>query len=256
MELGDRLNEADTLEGLSRAVAERLRTILSAEDCDIWQVDGDVLRCLASVDSRGWDEEEAGSERDLAEYEATVDALAANEPIVVGDLDSSELGEKEAEAYRRWGFRSMVSLPLVVDGRAIGLIDVFDTRVRDYSGHLDFIRSVGRLLAGSFEKAMLVERLEGGNRDLRLLVESGMEFGATLDVDAVLRTVAERILDVSEADVCDVFRLEGRELRRSSSRSAVAGPTIPPGTRYPLDDYGTFLQRIETRLPVAAGSTS
>ncbi len=249
VELGDRLNEADTLEGLSRAVAERLRTILSAEDCDIWQVDGDVLRCLASVDSRGWDEEEAGSERDLSEYAATVDALAANEPIVVGDLDNSELGEKEAEAYRRWGFRSMVSLPLVVDGRAIGLIDVFDTRVRDYGGHLDFIRSVGRLLAGSFEKAMLVERLEGGNRDLRLLVESGMEFGATLDVDAVLLTVAERILAVSDADVCDVFRLEGRELHALFSVGN-GWPDDPPGTRYSLDDYGTFLQCIETRLPV------
>jgi diguanylate cyclase (GGDEF)-like protein/excisionase family DNA binding protein len=250
VELGDRLNEADTLEGFSRAVAERLRTILSAEDCDIWQVDGGVLRCLASVDSRGWDEEEAGSERDLAEYEATVKALAANEPIVVGDLESSELGEKEAEAYRRWGFRSMVSLPLVVDGRAIGLIDVFDTRVRDYGAHLDFIRSVGRLLAGSFEKALLVERLEGGNRDLRLLVDSGMEFGATLDVDAVLRTVAERILAVSEADVCDVFRLEGHELHTLFS-VGTGWPDDPPGTRYRLDDYSTFLEGIETRRPVA-----
>ena len=116
------------------------------------------------------------------------------------------------EAYRRWGFRSMVSLPLVVDGRPIGLIDVFDTKVRDYTVHLDLIRNVGRLLAGSFEKAMLVERLEGGNRDLRLLVDSGMEFGATLDVDAVLRTVAERILEVSEADICDVYRLDGDEV--------------------------------------------
>ncbi len=250
VELGDRLNEADTLEGLSRAVAERLRTILSAEDCDIWQVDGDVLRCLASVDSRGWDEDEAGSERDLAEYEATVDALAANEPIVVGDLDSSELGEKEAEAYRRWGFRSMVSLPLVVDGRAIGLIDVFDTRVRDYGAHLDFIRSVGRLLAGSFEKAMLVERLEGGNRDLRLLVESGMEFGATLEVEAVLRTVAERILDVSQADLCDVYRLDGEEIEILLSIGQ-EWDEDPAGQRFPLADYSTFLSAVEERRPVA-----
>ena len=197
VELGDRLNEAGTLEELARAVAERLRAVLAAEDCDIWQVDGDVLRCLASVDSRGWDADEVGSERPLAEYEATIAALAADEPMVVGDLDSTELSAVEMEAYRRWGFHSMVSLPLVVDGRPIGLIDIFDTRVRDYTVHLDLIRNVGRLLAGSFEKAMLVERLEGGNRDLRLLVDSGMEFGATLDVEAVLRTVAERILEVS-----------------------------------------------------------
>ena len=210
VELGDRLNEAGTLEELARAVAERLRAVLAAEDCDIWQVDGGVLRCLASIDSHGWDADEVGSERELAAYEATVAALAANEPMVVGDLDATDLSEEEAQAYRRWGFRSMVSLPLVVDGRAIGLIDVFDTKVRDYTVHLDLIRNVGRLLAGSFEKAMLVERLEGGNRDLRLLVDSGMEFGATLDVDAVLRTVAR----------AHPGGLERRPLRR-----------LPPGRR-------------------------
>jgi diguanylate cyclase (GGDEF)-like protein/excisionase family DNA binding protein len=249
VELGDRLNEAGTLEDLARAVAERLRTILAAEDCDIWQVDDGVLRCLASVDSRGWDADEVGSERELTEYEATIEALAANEPLVVGDLESTDLGEQEMQAYRRWGFRSLVSLPLVIDGRAIGLIDVFDTRVRDFTVHLDFIRSVGRLLAGSFEKAMLVERLEGGNRDLRMLVDSGLEFGATLDVDAVLRTVAERILAVSEADFCDVFRLEGRELHILLS---VGGgwPDDPAGTRYALDEYSTLLKGVETRLPV------
>ena len=75
MELGDRLNEAGTLDDLAREVAERLRTLLSAEDCDIWQVDGDVLRCLASVDSRGWDADEVGTERDLSQYASTVEAL-------------------------------------------------------------------------------------------------------------------------------------------------------------------------------------
>jgi diguanylate cyclase (GGDEF)-like protein len=249
VELGDRRHEAGTLEDLARAVAERLRGVLAAEDCDIWQVDDGVLRCLASVDSNGWDAEEVGSERELATYEATVTALTRNEPIVVGDLEATDLSETEMQAYRRWGFRSMVSLPLVVEGRPIGLIDVFDTRVRDYTVHLDLIRNVGRLLAGSFEKAMLVERLEGGNQDLRLLVDSGMEFGATLDVDAVLRTVAERILEVSAADMCDVYRLDGDEFE---ILLAIGGDydDDPAGSRYPLTDCSTFLRAAEQRRPV------
>ena len=249
VELGDRLNEAGTLEELAREVAERLRAILAAEDCDIWQVDGDVLRCLASVDSRGCDADEVGSERELAAYDATVEALNANEPLVVGDLETTGLSETEMQAYRRWGFRSMVSLPLVIDGRAIGLIDVFDTRVRDYTVHLDLIRNVGRLLAGSFEKAMMVKRLEGGNQDLRLLVDSGMEFGATLDVDAVLRAVAERILEVSEADFCDVFRLDGDEIEVLVS-TGEDWTTDPVGSRYPVQDYGTLIEALERRRPV------
>ena len=250
VELGDRLNEAGTLEELAEAVAGRLRDVLSAENCDIWQVDGAVLRCLASVDSRGWDEDEVGSERELATYEATIAALEANEPLVIGDLEAADMGDAEKQAYRRWGFQSMVSLPLVVEGRAIGLIDVFDTRVRDFTVHLDLIRNVGRLLAGSFEKAMLVERLEGGNEDLRLLVDSGLEFGATLDVDAVLLTVAERIVQVSEADLCDVLRLDGEEVEILLSIGE-DWRNDPVGKRYPLRDYCTFLEALETHRPVA-----
>jgi diguanylate cyclase (GGDEF)-like protein/excisionase family DNA binding protein len=249
VELGDRLNESGTLEELARAVAERLRTILSAEDCDIWQVDGGVLRCVASFDSRGWDADEVGSERDLSVYEATIEALAADEPIVVGDLDAAELGETERQAYRRWGYRSMVSLPLVVSGRPIGLIDVFDTKVRDYTVHLDLIRNVGRLLAGSFEKAMLVERLESGNRDLQLLVDSGMEFGATLEVGTVLQSVAERILEVSGADLCDVYRLDGDEIEILLAIGHDYD-VDPAGARYPLRECGTLIRAARDRRPV------
>ena len=164
-------------------------------------------------------------------------ALSANEPMVVGDLAGTTLSETEMSAYRRWGFRSMVSLPLVVEGRAIGLIDVFDTRVRDFTPHLDMIRNVGRLLAGSFEKAMLVERLEQGNRDLSLLVDSSLEFGATLDVDAVLRAVAERLLEVSEADLCDVFQLDGDEVEILVSLGSTDSPEVV-GQRYSTMESG------------------
>ena len=244
VELGDQLNEARGLQPLARIVAERLRTILQAAACDIWGIEEGRLLCLASIDDRGWDEDEVGSERELASYGATVAALEADEPMVVGDLEAAGIGEAELASYRRWGFRSMVSLPLVVEGRPIGLIDVFDTTVRDYTGLLDFIRNVGRLLAGSFEKAMLVERLESGNRDLRLLVDSGLEFGASLDVDAVLAKVAERIVNVSEADICDVYGLDGEDLEILVTLGAEAGDV---GRRYRLDDFSTFLEAAQTR---------
>ena len=172
VELSDQLGETEGVQQLARIVAVRLRAILEAEDCDIWGIEDGRLKCLASIDSRGWDADEVGTERDLSAYEATIAALAANEPMVIGDLEAASLTEEEMAAYRSWSFRSMVSLPLVVEGRHIGLIDVFDTKVRDYTGKLDLIRNVGRLLAGAFEKAMLVERLESGNRDLRVLVDS------------------------------------------------------------------------------------
>jgi diguanylate cyclase (GGDEF)-like protein/excisionase family DNA binding protein len=251
VKLGDQLNEAEGLQALARIAAERLRAILEAEDCDIWMIEGDRIRCLASLDSRGWDEEEIGSERDLRAYAETQDAFATNAPHVFGDLEVAGLSDQEMSAYRRWGYRSMVSLPLVAEGRPIGLIDVFDTRVRDYTNTLDFIRGAGRLLAGAFERAMLVERLESGNRDLRVLTEAGMEFGATLEVDAVLETVAQRILEVSSCDLCDIYGLIADEraaevllsLGREELRDAV-------GRRYAVDDFSTFAEAAGTGKPV------
>ncbi|MCX6372441.1 MAG: diguanylate cyclase [Actinobacteria bacterium] len=250
VELGDRFSEAEDLQGLARIVCGRLRAILEAEDCDIWGIEGGRLKCLASMDSRGWDADEVGSERDLSAYEAAVAALAANEPIVIGDLEAASLTKEEMAAYGRWSYRSMVSLPLVVEGRPIGLIDVFDTKVRDYSDMLDLIRNVGRLLAGAFEKAMLAERLESGNRDLRLLVESGLELGAMLNVDAVLDTVAKRILAVSEADFCDVYGLEGDEVEALVSLADGGADEDAVGKRYARDDFSTLIEATATRRPV------
>ena len=254
VELGDRLNEAGTLEDLSRAVAERLRSVLAAEDCDIWQVDGGVLRCLASVDSHGWDSDEVGSERELAAYEATVAALAADEPMVVGDLASTDLSETEMEAYRRWGFLSMVSLPLVVDGRPIGLIDIFDTRVRDYTVHLDLIRNVGRLLSGSFEKAMLVERLESGNRRMALVSESALELTSSLDLQATLLATARRLCVGVGVNECEITVIEGDQLHTLMRVSEGEVDEEWIGQHLPLADAAVTREVIETKRPSVVGS--
>ena len=254
VELGDRLNEAGTLEDLARAVAERLRGVLAAEDCDIWQVDDGVLRCLASVDSHGWDADEVGSERELATYEATVAALTRNEPIVVGDLEATDLSETEMQAYRRWGFRSMVSLPLVVEGRPIGLIDVFDTRVRDYTLHLDLIRNVGRLLAGSFEKAMLVERLDDNLRRMALVSESALELTGSLDLQATLLTTARRLCEGVGVGECEIAVIEGNDLLTLMRVDRGEIDERSMGQRLALADAAVTREVIATKRPAVVGS--
>ena len=247
VELSDEMNEATALPDLARTVATRLREILQAEDCDIWRIDDGRMLCLASLDSDGWDEDEIGSERNLKAY--SVAALTANEPIVIGDLEAAGLPAEELQAYGRWGYRSMVSLPVVAQGRLVGLIDVFDTRVRDYARALDFIRSVGRLLAGAFEKALLLDRLAGSNRELRTLVGSALEFGSSLDIAAVLDTISKRILEVSEADMCDVCTLDGGQVRILVSQGGSWG-VDPVGSCFNMEDYPSFAEAIRTRQPV------
>ena len=117
----------------------------------------------------------------LGEYEATVAPWPPTSRWSSATSTAPSSRSRDG-AYRRWGFHSMVSLPLVVDGRPIGLIDVFDTRCGTTRSTSTSSATSGGS-AGSFEKAMLVERLEREPRPA-LLVDSGLEFGATLDVDA------------------------------------------------------------------------
>jgi len=248
VELGDVVAEADDLGQLVRRVAERLRLALRAEDCDIWRIEGDQMECLASIDSRGWDEGEIGRVADLCDYPGTVAALERDAPIVVDDLQRAPLADEERVRYGRWGYRSMVSMPLVTDGRPVGLIDIFDRRPRDWTDLLDFIRNVGALVAGAFDKAVLLGRLEKGNRELRLLVDSSLDFGATLDKDAVIRAVAHRIRNVSGADICDIYEVDGDEAEILTSVRAEGDPDVR-GLRYPIADFRTFVEARATHAP-------
>ena len=234
VELGDAIAEAEDLGELVRTVASRLRVTLRAENCDIWRIQDERMHCLASIDSNGWDEAQIGRSWDVDEYPDTVAALERDEPIVVGDFDETEIAPSERAQYDEWGYRSMVSLPLVVEGRPVGLVDLFDTRPRDWTEWMDFIRNVGRLLGGAFDKAVLLDQLERGNRELRLLVQSGLDFGATLDHDAVIDTVARRIREISGADMCDIYALEGGEVETLTSVDA-DGEVDAKGLRYELD---------------------
>ncbi len=157
LELGELISQTTELDELARIVAERVRAMFDVEDCDIWRVEGARARCLVSIDSNGYDEVETGQVVRIADYPGSAQALATNEPFVFADLRDPRLLKAERARYEHWGLKSGVNLPLVVGDRAVGVVDLFDTRERDYSDQLDFMRSVGQLLAGAFDKAALLD---------------------------------------------------------------------------------------------------
>ena len=187
------------------------------------------MHCLASIDSNGWDEGEIGRSGRWASTRTRSPPSSATSPSswTTSTRRRSRLDPASARSTTAWGYRSMVSLPLVVDGRPVGLVDIFDTRPRDWTEWIDFIRNVGRLLGGAFDKAVLLDQLEKGNSELRLLVQSGLDFGATLDHDAVIDTVAR-------AHPRDLRRRQVRRLRaRRAARSRSSRPSTPTARSTP-----------------------
>ena len=109
-----------------------------------------------SVDQDGLDESIMGHVLDIDKFPATAMAVRSGEVMMVTSLDDPRLTAQERKDMGQCGFESELCIPLVAGDRVIGLIDVFDTRPRDYGEYLDFLKSVGQMAAGAIENAMLV----------------------------------------------------------------------------------------------------
>ncbi len=132
----------------------------------------------------------------------------------------------------------------------VGFIDVFDTRPRDFAEFVDFMKSVGQMVAGVIENAQLLADLERNNQQLTMLVESGLEFGATLELDMVLTSIADRMCAVTGADCCDVYALEEETLRGLVNVDQGVADADFAGTTYRLADLALATQACESRAPV------
>ncbi len=213
VDLGAMISQARDLEDVLGVVAGRLRESIEAADCDIFALQGEQLRCLVSADLRGLDRSVVGHVLDIDKFPATALAVRSGEIMTVTSLDDPRLTRQEREDMDEWGFESELCIPLVSGDRVIGLIDVFDTRPRDYGEYLDFLRSVGQMAAGAIENALLVSELERRNTALAELVDLGKVVSGAGGLDELVRAVGPRVVEVVGAQGCQVFRVEGGSLR-------------------------------------------
>jgi diguanylate cyclase (GGDEF)-like protein/excisionase family DNA binding protein len=212
-DLAQLLSQVYDVEQLLRTVATRLLEAVQAVHCDIYQIDGDGCRCVVSAGLAGFLESYEGSLLDLADNPTSAKVFAERRALIVADVEDSELSEKERASLLAQGLRSELCIPLVVKEETVGLIDLFGATPRDWRECIEFAAGVGQLVAGAIENADLLARLEGRNRDLRTLVEGGLEFSSTLDTERVLLTIARRMRVATAAAACDIFALEGSWLR-------------------------------------------
>ena len=173
--------------------------------------------------------------------------------LVIPSPDDERLSDHERELYRESGSASEICVPLAVEDRVVGLLDVYDTRRRDYAEHRDFLVNAAQTLAGAFENALLLERLEESNAMLNLLVESGLEFGATLELDPVLQSVARRLCAVTEAPNCDIYTIQGDEFRCVACIDKGVADASYVGTVHPLAELPLSSSAV-AYAPAAAGA--
>jgi diguanylate cyclase (GGDEF)-like protein/excisionase family DNA binding protein len=250
VELGAVVSEQVDVDQLVRTVAQRVVALTSATGCQIFRLEGDTLRCLITYENGLFDEDFVGRPLDLVEFPSTAEALEKRVPLVITSPDDPRLTEYERRLYAESGSQSELCVPLIVDDRVVGLLDVYDVRPRDYAECLHFVASVGQAVAGAFETKLLLERLEDGNRRLGVLVDSSLEFGATLELEELLSSVARRMCDVADAACCDVSSTDGQRLLGLVSVHDGMVSASYPGTQYDLAELGLATRAVDERQPV------
>ena len=144
-----------------RVASRELTVLLNAEACLVSQLEDGLLREVADY-ARSDRQVARGLSYYLADYPTTAAVLESGAPC---SISADDAGADPAELFilREMEMQAVLLVPLTVETRTWGLVEVYDTRTRVFSGlerHLAEIAAaqIGALLAG-FEHEERAERL-------------------------------------------------------------------------------------------------
>ena len=237
VELGAALAVAETTQEIAELAAARLRDATSCTDCDVWWLQEGYIRCLASMDANGFDEEAHGRILKVDRYPSTRDAIGARQMLLIGSLADERLTDEERENFAEWDFRSCASVPLVSNDRVVGLIDLYDVHERDFSELRLFLPEAARTVADALRNAELLADLRRGNAALGELVELGDRLNEVGTLEELAREVADRLRTLLSAEDCDIWQVDGDVLRCLASIDSRGWDDDEVGTERELSLY-------------------
>src|SRR5262245_40118897 len=154
------------------AVAESAARLCAAYDAVIWRVEGDGLRVVAHHGPVGHVEGDAGvvGQRVIPVLRGTVTGRTVldRQTVQVTDLQAEVDEFPEGSAFaRQFGHRSIVSVPLLREGVAIGVIALRSAEVQPFTEkQIDLLKTFADQAAIAIENVRLFKELEARNRDL------------------------------------------------------------------------------------------
>ena len=200
------LGREDRAETMVAAACGHLRTLLGATACMISRVDDGTLREVAVAGPAQWSlEENLGYLLD--DYPETKAVLEKGEARTAS-LSDADVDPSEAFVLRSLGMHVNLMLPLQLEGRPWGLIEIFDAGPRVFG-----LGEVGlaQVMAGHLEA--LLAKLEQADQSQHLYYETLASLSNALEAkDGYTGDHAQEVGDLALA-VGRRLGLEGRALR-------------------------------------------
>jgi GAF domain-containing protein/anti-sigma regulatory factor (Ser/Thr protein kinase) len=244
---------ADVLKVISRSTFD-LQAVLDtlvrsavrlceAYDAIILLRDGDHLRIGAHFGPIPFDFTRWPISRNWTAGRAVVD----REPIHVHDLQAAGEDFPEGQPMAlRLGHRTILSLPLLRDDEAIGVLTIRRTEVRPFSDkQIDLLTTFADQAVIAIENVRLFDEVQSRTRELaqsveelRALGEVSQAVNSTLDLETVLHTIVAKAVQLSGTDAgaiyvlnqaCTKFKLRATYGLDDATVAAIRDRSIRPG---------------------------
>jgi signal transduction histidine kinase len=217
------------LDDLLGALLERTRQILEVDTCAILLLDEETNELVARA-ALGIEEEVEQGVRVPVGGGFAGRIAAEKRPVILDDVDHAHVLNP---ILREKGIKSMLGVPLVVEGEVRGVFHVGSLHFRAFdTGEVELLQLVADRAALAIEHARLFE----AERAARVRIEHVQAVTdaalAHLEVNELLNVLLPRIRDILDADTCAVLLLD-KETNELVARAAL-GIEEEVGIRIPL----------------------
>ena len=193
------------LDELLNALLERTRQILDVDTCAILLLDEATDELVARA-ALGIEEEVEQGVRIPVGGGFAGRIAATREPVILDDVDHAHVLNP---ILREKGIKSMLGVPLVVEGKALGVLHVGSLTPREFKvDEVDLLQLVGDRAALAIEHARLFEAERAARErieNIQVVTDAAL---TQLEVDDLLAVLLPRIRDILRADTCAVLLLD------------------------------------------------
>src|SRR5215467_9838285 len=223
-------------------IAESAAYLCDAYDATIHQVDGDLLRLVAHHGpipvAGSWP---------LTRGRLLTGAVINRRTIHVADLQAETDEYPEgSEIARRLGYHTILVVPLIRAGVAIGVITIRRTEVRPFADRqIGLLKIFADQAVIAIENTRLFEAEQASKRELQVSLEYQTAISDVLnvisrsptDVQPVFDMIAKSAMELCHAEFCNVFRFDGQLVhfvaahgtRPEARRLTLSRFPLPPG---------------------------
>ena len=249
-EIARSLSAAWDLDTTLDLIARKTTEVMHVNSCTIYLLDTDsqTLRLRAST---GLARQALGRATLQIGEGMTGHAVARNRPIYAADAqhDPHFKWVDDTEEVR---FRSLLAMPLVLNDRPIGALNVQTAEPRDYDeDEIELLALICDLAAGALAKAQLYDRQRRQLDDLRTLAQVSEAITSPQYLDDILTVVTGLAAGTVGAIACSIYLLEsaGDDLDQTAKSPVFTPPAGTTQSDIATSDYAVLEEVAHTGRP-------